>query len=521
VTSESEVDGGQPRIVGRYALHRVLASGGMARVHVGRLLGQVGFARTVAIKRLHPQFASDPEFVAMFLDEARLAARIRHPNVVSVLDVIATDEELLLVMDYVHGESLGRLMRAVVARGERVPPDVCVAILADTLAGLHAAHEATDEQGAALGIVHRDVSPENILVGADGHARVLDFGIAKAAGRSRTTQDGQLKGKLAYMAPEQLRGEKVDRRTDVYAASVVLWEIATGERLFKAENEGAIVAMVLEGDVPTPTARLKNKGVVLGAEAARALARIDAVTRRGLSRDAAKRYPSALEMAVALEKALTRATPSEVAAWVEATVGDLLADRKRLVASVESGHAATSQPDLPRAQASPPEEPTRKTGPTLAGTASVVASRRARSRRAALWIAAAVGLIATAAVVRAGLFPRPGARSEAIAPTAPAPPAPSAGPQAQARDPAATAQPSTASAASASVAAAAPATAPPSSAASVGSAAIHRLAGVPAHTPSAAPTITGAPETTTSRPGCSPPYTWDDQGMKHYKPECL
>jgi eukaryotic-like serine/threonine-protein kinase len=184
------------RVIGRYALYDVLASGGMATVHIGRLLGPVGFSRTVAIKRLHPRYAGDPEFVSMFLEEARLVARIRHPHVVPMLDVVATAGELFLVMEYVAGESLARLAHAAAERGERVPLRVSVAILSGLLQGLHAAHEAHDEHGQPLGIVHRDVSPQNVLVGSDGQARVLDFGIAKAAGRVQTTADGQVKGKL-------------------------------------------------------------------------------------------------------------------------------------------------------------------------------------------------------------------------------------------------------------------------------------------------------------------------------------
>src|SRR5262245_3092434 len=179
------------RVVGRYALYGEIASGGMATVHFERLLGPVGFSRTVAIKRLHPQFAKDPEFVSMFLDEARLAARIRHPNVVATLDVVATKGELFLVMEYVQGESLSRLARAVMARGENLPPRIVASIMCGVLHGLHAAHEARDQRGEPLGIVHRDVSPQNVLVGIDGTARVVDFGVAKASGRHQSTRKGK------------------------------------------------------------------------------------------------------------------------------------------------------------------------------------------------------------------------------------------------------------------------------------------------------------------------------------------
>src|ERR1022692_1337015 len=164
-----------PRIIGRYALYGKIAQGGLATVHLGRLLGPVGFARTVAIKRMHSQFAEDPEFVSKFLDEARLAARIRHPNVVPTLDVVATDGELFLVMDYVQGETLARLQRLLKAQGKTIPLPIVAALFSGILHGLHAAHEAKNERGEPLGMVHRDVSPQNVIVGTDGVPRVLDF----------------------------------------------------------------------------------------------------------------------------------------------------------------------------------------------------------------------------------------------------------------------------------------------------------------------------------------------------------
>src|SRR4051794_38844344 len=181
------------RIVGRYAFYSEFAAGGMASVHFGRLLGAAGFARTVAIKCLHPQFAKDPEFVSMFVDEARLAARIRHPNVVQTLDVVQSDDELFLVMDYVHGESLASLLKRAHAMGRKVPLRIAIKIIQHSLFGLHAAHAATTERGEPLHLVHRDMSPHNVLVGVDGVARVLDFGIAKAGGRVQVTRDGQVK----------------------------------------------------------------------------------------------------------------------------------------------------------------------------------------------------------------------------------------------------------------------------------------------------------------------------------------
>jgi serine/threonine protein kinase len=319
--------------VGRYALHGEIASGGMATVHIGRLLGPVGFARTVAIKRLHPQFAKDPEFVAMFLDEARLAARIRHPNVVSTLDVVANAGELFVVMEYVPGESLARLMRA--SMRARIPPDVASSIMVGVLHGLHAAHEARDERGDPLCIVHRDVSPHNVLVGADGAAHVIDFGVAKARGRVQVTREGQIKGKLSYMPPEQLLGQGLDRRADVFAASIVFWEALSGRRLFQGTDDGEVYAKVLRADVRPPSVHAP------GLRRA-----VDEVVLRGLSRDRGDRWETARAMALAIEDAIPLAPPSRVGAWVDSLVGEAIAERSKQIASIESpvgggGHASS------------------------------------------------------------------------------------------------------------------------------------------------------------------------------------
>jgi serine/threonine protein kinase len=314
------------KIVGRYELHAEIAAGGMAAVHVGKLIGPVGFARTVAIKRLHPQFARDPEFVAMFLDEARLAARIQHPNVVSTLDVVATEGELFVVMEYVLGESLAQLMRVTQLRSEPVPVAIAAAIIVGVLHGLHAAHEARDERGEPLRIVHRDVSPHNILVGRDGAAHVIDFGVAKARGRAQVTRDGHVKGKLSYMPPEQLLGHAIDHRADVFAASIVLWEALTGRRLFQGIDEGDVFSRVLYGDVEPPSRHAPDLSAAM-----------DAIVLRGLARDSAKRYPTAREMALAIEAVVHLAPPSQVGSWVAALAGDVLVERTQCVVDVETG----------------------------------------------------------------------------------------------------------------------------------------------------------------------------------------
>jgi hypothetical protein len=296
----------------------------MATVHIGRLLGPVGFARTVAIKRLHPPLAKDPEFVAMFLDEARLAARIHHPNVVSTLDVVATEGELFVVMEYVPGESLARLLRVMRTAKEMMPVPIAATIMVGVLHGLHAAHEAHDERGEPLRIVHRDVSPHNILVGTDGDAHLIDFGIAKARGRMQVTRQGQVKGKLSYMPPEQLMGQGLDHRADIFAASIVLWESLTGQRLFQGADDGDVYAKVLLCKVDPPSLHAKGLSPA-----------IDAIVLRGLARDRTQRYETAREMALAIEAAIPLAPPSHVGRWVEELVGDSLAERTEQIAGIE------------------------------------------------------------------------------------------------------------------------------------------------------------------------------------------
>ncbi len=326
-------DAGRDASLGRYVMFDEIAAGGMATVHLGRLLGPVGFAKTVAIKRLHPHLAKDPDFATMFLDEARLAARVRHPNVVSILDVVQLETELFLVLDYVEGESLSRVLRAARKRKEVAPLAVAVAVIEGSLQGLHAAHEAVDEHGRPLGLVHRDVSPQNIQIGVDGIARVLDFGVAKAAGRLQETQGREVKGKLAYMAPEQLAGGEVDRRTDVYAAGVCLWETLTGRRLVKAPNEGQTVAMVMSGQFAVPSAHRSEVP-----------AELDAVTMKALNKDPTQRFASAREFAMALTRALSSASVYQVGEWVEAHADEALAMRKSRVKEMESSSMVRAIP---------------------------------------------------------------------------------------------------------------------------------------------------------------------------------
>ncbi len=333
-----------PHIIdGRYAIYDEIASGGMATVHFGCSLGAASFSRVVAIKRLHAHLARENEFVRMFMDEARVAARIRHPNVAPTLDVVATDREIFLVMEYVHGESLSKLLGAMRARREPMPLPVAAAILIGVLGGLHAAHEATDERGISLRIVHRDVSPHNVIVGTDGIARLVDFGIAKAVGRLQQTQTGEIKGKFGYMAPEQVNGSPVTRAADVYAAGVVLWEALTGVPLFNADSDVALAAQVLLGNVRPPSYAVPGVPPVF-----------DDITMCALNRDPASRFATARDMARALES-VPVANASHVATWVQSLAGPVLRKREQRLADIESDWARrTGAPARPRS--APPSD---------------------------------------------------------------------------------------------------------------------------------------------------------------------
>jgi serine/threonine-protein kinase len=299
----------------------------MASVHFGRLSSDAGFSRTVAIKYLHPHHARDAGFIAMFLDEARLVSRIRHPNVATPLDVVVVSDsqEVFLVMEYIHGETLSRLIKG--ARTQRIPmsQNICASIMSGALNGLHAAHEAVDELGDPLNIVHRDISPQNIMVGEDGVARVLDFGIAKAVSRSQSTQEGHLKGKVAYMSPEQLTERAVDRRADIFAAGIVLWEALTMRRLFETDDVAGAIAKVLHGTIPRPSS---VNGYISPS--------LDAVVLKALSRNPASRFQTAREFAVAIEEAAAVASTRKVSEWVSKAAAMSLAHRAEIVARIES-----------------------------------------------------------------------------------------------------------------------------------------------------------------------------------------
>jgi serine/threonine protein kinase len=309
--------------VGNYELLVEIASGGTATVGIAVYRGAVGFERLVVVKRVHRHLAKDNEFTAMLIDEARLASSIRHPNVVPVTDVVHVDGEVMLVMDYVESVSLSQLMRRFRDAKRPVPCAIASRVLVDMLTGLHEAHEAVDLRRQALGIVHRDVSPQNVIVGIDGVSRVIDFGIAKARSRMAQTRAGHIKGKCAYMAPEQAEGLPVDRRCDVFASGIVLWEALTGARLFRGEDDFDEMRRVLKAPIPPPSS------MVAGLPPD-----VDTVAAHALARPLDERFQTALAFARALEHAVPPAPARAVGEWVSSTCGAELELQRGRLASI-------------------------------------------------------------------------------------------------------------------------------------------------------------------------------------------
>ena len=324
-------------LLGNYEPLLQLATGGMATLYVARQTGAAGFERLMVVKRVHPHLLADREFYDMFRDEARVAAMIHHPNVVPVTDVIEADGELFLVMEYIESAALSSLMSAVVEVEQRLTPAIVSRILVDALSGLHAAHEAVDMRGRRLELVHRDVSPQNLIVGIDGTSRLIDFGVAKARHRLTETRSGSLKGKLGYMSPEQAHAHDVDRRADVFAAGVVLWEALVARRLFRGETEVETIRRIVEAPVEAPS--------VIVPSLPRAL---DAVVMKALDRDREKRFQTAAELVEALEAACPPATARDVAAVVKAYCGERIeARRAKLEAMLDGRVEALSSSRIP------------------------------------------------------------------------------------------------------------------------------------------------------------------------------
>src|SRR5690349_4588488 len=267
-----------------------LAAGGMARIYIARSTGIGSFERHVVLKMITPERANDVTAVTMFLDEARLAASLNHQNVAQVFEVGEENAVHYLAMEYVHGQDLRAVLAKAGSQGTRIPLELALTIVAGAAAGLNHAHERRGPDGQPLGIVHRDVSPSNIMIGYDGAVKLLDFGIAKASARSVETQSGIIKGKFAYMSPEQCRGRDVDSRSDVFSLGIILYEISTQHRCFRADSDFDTMHRIVTGDVVRPTRLVQGYPQAL-----------EAIVMKALAVDAAQRYQSAGLLLEALE----------------------------------------------------------------------------------------------------------------------------------------------------------------------------------------------------------------------------
>src|SRR4051794_34281470 len=281
---------GLPSRLGKYEILTPLAPGGMARLYIGRSTGIGGFERHVVLKMILPERANDHIAVQMFLDEARLAASLNHQNVAQVFEVGQDTGVHYLAMEYVHGQDLRALLAKAGSLGTRIPLELALTVVAGAAAGLNHAHERRGADGTPLGIVHRDVSPSNLMIGYDGAVKLLDFGIAKATSRSVETQSGVIKGKFAYMAPEQCRGREVDRRSDVFSLGIILYEVTTQHRCFRADSDFDTMHRIVTGDIVRPTRLVQGYPQAL-----------EAIVMKALAVDANQRYQSAGLLLEALE----------------------------------------------------------------------------------------------------------------------------------------------------------------------------------------------------------------------------
>jgi serine/threonine-protein kinase len=324
--------------LGKYQLIAELGHGGMAEVYLAVAAGPANFNKLAVIKQIRPQFAEDPEFLTMFLDEARLAARLNHPNVVQTNEVGADDGRYFISMEYLEGQPLNRILSRVTReKDNELTLGMQLRVVVEALAGLHHAHELCDYDGTPLAVVHRDISPHNVFVTYAGQVKVVDFGIAKALSSSSETRTGVLKGKIAYMAPEQAMGERVDRRADIFSVGMVLWEVLAGRRMFKGVPDVAALQRIVSGDLPSP-----RSVQPLVPE------RLDALCMKALAPRREDRHESAAVLATDLEAAMDelglKGSPREVGKLVEKYFESERARIKVLVEAHLSGVKPSDDP---------------------------------------------------------------------------------------------------------------------------------------------------------------------------------
>lgn len=420
--------------LGRYEILLPVAKGGMAAVWASRLVGSRGFQKLVAIKTMLPDLSDNDDFEAMFLDEARLASRIRHPHVVEIVDLGDEDGLLYLVMEWVDGDTIFTLNKSAREKGG-IPLPILLRIVSDACAGLHAAHELRDDKGQLLNLVHRDISPQNVMVSFDGIVKIVDFGVAKASGRLHETRVGSImKGKVPYLSPEQLTGGKIDRRADIFALGILIYAMVTGKHPFRGESDAKTMENIA-----------RRAHVPLRALAREVPPELEAAVDRALAKDPADRWPDCAALQRTLQELASSLGPpvtdGDVARYVRSTLGDLVEERrKRLAVAIQLADAristsaerdrrkgsgvrpavhggaplpATYSGILPVKLDDGPAEPApdpadMAAAARAAGPAPVI--KQARRRRSALPYVAltAVALLAGAALaLRAGLLPVP------------------------------------------------------------------------------------------------------------------
>jgi serine/threonine-protein kinase len=344
--------------VGRYRLLSELGRGGTANVYLAIARGEVGVSKLVVLKALLPELAEDPSAVAMFMEEARLAAQLNHPNVVQTYDVGVEGDRSVIVMEFLEGRSLAQIIRHCEGQGQRFPQALHLRVLIDVLEGLHYAHELRSYEGVSLSLVHRDISPQNVFVTYDGQVKILDFGIAKAAWSTQTAT-GVMKGKLSYMAPEQMTGASVDRRADIYSFGCMLWAAATGVKLWSDCTEAQVVRRVLNGRIPSP----KTVNPDCPDE-------LEAITMKALRFERDERHATALELQAELERFVENATVVLKRRELGQFVSNLFAEaRHQLRAGIErevaslDARALVAASEIPREEGSGPAESTRQPPP--------------------------------------------------------------------------------------------------------------------------------------------------------------
>jgi serine/threonine protein kinase len=416
------------REFGRYQLLSTLARGGMAELLLARLVGVGGFAKVVAIKRMLPHLSEDPGFVDMFLNEGRIAARMSHPNVCQVYELGEVDGQLYLAMEYLEGLSWEDLT-PLFPRGHGFELRITAGVLGQACDGLHYAHSLTDADGQPTPIVHRDVSPQNLFVTTEGICKVLDFGVSKVLTEGPRTRTGMIKGKLPYMAPEQIRGEAVDPRADVFSAGVVLWEALTGERLFVRDSDYQIWKAVTEEEIPLVTAKVRGLPPA-----------IDGVVMRALARDPERRYPTIRALAQDLRQVANALggplDPPEIAEAIRSMAAVALAERAKKVNAALGSGPRSSAPRLEDARAEPPDPAVTDPGTTqqeipqteaeismVLRDESIAIARRPEPRRGRRWpLAMVLGLLVLVGGVTVWAVTRGReAKKQPAAPTATAP----------------------------------------------------------------------------------------------------